>query len=213
MAIHRLAAPVLALALASCSGSGGMLSAENEQLRAELEKEKTHTSYIEQQAAVAAGCAWLVPVCPRNITTTGQKAIAAGYGGGSSPVFWLIVIAKAALLAAATGAIVAGGAAMWRWLAIQKLKPEAAEVEAARTLLAGLQKTKNDLEADAARLLHTKQQLINAISEAREAHQKALDELDSTKSQLEATKAAYGALNAFAARPGKKTKPGLAGRA
>lgn len=206
MAIHRLAAPVLALTLAACS-NGGMLSAENEQLRADLEREKNGTAYLEQQAAVAAGCAWLVPVCPRSIASTGQKAIAAGYGGGSSPVFWLIAIAKAGLLAAAAGGALAGAAGVWRWLSIQKLKPEADEVEAARALLAGLQKTKADLEADAMRLQHAKQQLTNAISEAREAHRIASDELADIESRLESAKAAYGALNAFTAKQGKKQKP------
>lgn len=205
MAIHRLAVPALVLTLAAC-GNTGMLSAENEQLRAALEQEKNRISYFEQQAAIAAGCAWLVPVCPRSITATGQKAIAAGYGGGSSPVFWLIVLAKAVLLAAMAGGAIAGAAGVWHWLSIQRLRPEAAEVEAARALLAGLQKAKADLEADAIRLQHTKQQLTNAISEAREAHRDALDELDDTNGRLEAAKAAYGALNAFSAKPNKQQK-------
>ena len=65
----------------------------------------------------------------------------------------------------------------------------------------------DDLEADAMRLQHAKQQLTNAISQDREAHRIASDELADIESRLESATAAYGALNALTAKQGKKQKP------
>ncbi|MGG5543674.1 hypothetical protein P4G95_02680 [Burkholderia vietnamiensis] len=114
MSAHRLTAPLLiVLALSGCDDSERLI-AENRQLRAELHARQSELSELEVRlqtdiearrtdAAVAAGCDFLVSICPSSITAAGRDALAQGYSPGSNGLFWIIAFVKTALVGCLIG--------------------------------------------------------------------------------------------------------------
>lgn len=88
--------------------------------------------YLEKQAAIAAGCDYLIRLCPARVVAIGREAQAKGYSGASSPVFWVAFVAKLAGI----GALLGGGGCVAFWFWIRIGRPEAIDVARAKLLIA-----------------------------------------------------------------------------
>lgn len=97
MQTRRLIYIGLLILLAGCSDPSE-LRRENASLRksiAERQAERTaELAHLERQASIAAGCDWLIQICPEHVTRPGRRAQQAGFGGGDSWPFWTVVIMK-----------------------------------------------------------------------------------------------------------------------
>lgn len=182
-------ATAVTLLLAGCSDE----AAENSRLRHEIAELRQHLAtrtaersaeiaYHNRQAAIAAGCDWVVPICPATIAEPGRRAQAAGYGGGDSSLFWGILLLKT--LTAATGL---GGLAITillgsDWL----LRPSRAQTDKARKLV-------DQARADALRITTAAERELlaksQAIHDAGEELAELLAEIEETQSELDRQKA------------------------
>lgn len=199
-----LIAALVAALLTGCNEDVGRLQSENASLRQKLAQQagerQANLEYIEQQAGIAAGCDWLLPLCPASIVETGREFQAKGYGGGYSAPFWLAFILKLLAAGAFLGSL--GGIAAWLWVQIGR--PEADAVAKAERLVEQGDKLAKAAQQRAAQAEAKSVLLDKANGEA----QAALDglnqqieagkrELDTLNREIAATKAAQAALNAF----------------
>ena len=164
MQAHRLAARC-ALALAFLGGCSSNLEESKKlhdeiiELRQQLASRSAERSaelvYQERQAALAAACDWVVPVCPDRITKPGRQAQAEGFGGGGDFLFWTIVLLK--VLIAGTGV---GAFSIVIILASDSLlRPSRVRTQAAHKLV-------QQARADALRLTSTAQRELLATNQA-----------------------------------------------
>lgn len=181
---------IIAVALLTgCSdeaAENGRLRQEVSELRQQLSiraaERSAEITYHEHQAAIAAGCDWVVPLCPNTVAQPGRRAQAAGYGGGGSSLFWAIVLLK--VLTAATGL---GGLAITillgsDWL----LRPSRTQTHEARKLV-------EQARADALRITSAVERELlaknQAVHDAGEELTELLAELEETQSKLDRQKA------------------------
>lgn len=151
-------------------------AAENRRLRDEVAKleqqlvtraaeHSSEIAYHERQAAIAAGCDWVVPLCPDTVTRPGRQAQDAGYSGGSNRLFWGIVLLKLILAATGPAALAITGLLGWEWL----LRPSRAQTSEARKLVdqarVETQHLRNAAERD---LVETNQAIHDAKHELTE---------------------------------------------
>lgn len=136
MQTRRLICSVLLILLAGCSDPSE-LRRENALLRqsiAEHQAERTvELAQLERQASIAAGCDWLLPICPEYVTRPGRKAQQAGFGGGDDWPFWTVVILKMIALGGLIGTGIVTIDALWEYL----VRPLQAESERSRALIQG----------------------------------------------------------------------------
>lgn len=199
-----LTVALVAALMSGCSEDVSRLQTENEQLRSLLSQQagqrQADLAHLEAQAGLAAGCDWLVPLCPASVVEPGRKAQAAGFGGGYSFPFWLAFIGK--LLA--TGALLGGLGGIGAWFWVQIGRPEAEAVAKAERLVEQGDKIAKAAQQRAAQAEAKAAQLHKANGEA----QAALDDLtqrieagkralDAQRREIEATNAAQAALAAF----------------
>jgi len=183
---HRLAARC-ALALAFLGGCSSNLEESKKlhdeiiELRQQLASRSAERSaelvYQERQAAIAAACDWVVPVCPDRITKPGRQAQAEGFGGGGDFLFWTIMLLKVLIAGTGVGAfsitlIVASDAF---------LRPSRARTEAARKLV-------QQARADAQRLTSGAQRELlasdQAVRDAREQLSNLQAAIEETRNEL-----------------------------
>lgn len=186
MQAHRLAARC-ALALAFLGGCSSNLEESKKlhdeiiELRQQLASRSAERSaelvYQERQAAIAAACDWVVPVCPDRITKPGRQAQAEGFGGGGDFLFWTIMLLKVLIAGTGVGAfsitlIVASDAF---------LRPSRARTEAARKLV-------QQARADAQRLTSGAQRELlasdQAVRDAREQLSNLQAAIEETRNEL-----------------------------
>ena len=164
MQAHRLAARC-ALALAFLGGCSSNLEESKKlhdeiiELRQQLASRSAERSaelvYQERQAALAAACDWVVPVCPDRITKPGRQAQAEGFGGGGDFLFWTIVLLKVLIAGTGVGAFSITLLLGWDWL----LHPSRVRTRAARKLV-------EQARADAQRLTSAAQRELLATNQA-----------------------------------------------
>ena len=144
--------------------------------------------YGERQAAIAAGCDWLVPICPASVTDAGHQAQSKGYGGGGSGWYWAIALGKLLALGAILGS--AAAAAAWGWVrhaapardavAAARRDIETAEARAAAAQRAALQAEIEERQARVrlAAVGHDLAEMQGRIQATQEALQQAQTELE-----------------------------------
>lgn len=99
--------------VASLKREGAFLQ---EKLDRQAVKMDTEVRYLEQQASLAAGCDFLLPLCPAVITRVGHQAQATGYSGGTDWPFWLALLGKLAGVGSILGALWGAFSIVWaRW--------------------------------------------------------------------------------------------------
>ena len=180
MQAHRLAARC-ALALAFLGGCSSNLEESKKlhdeiiELRQQLASRSAERSaelvYQERQAALAAACDWVVPVCPDRITKPGRQAQAEGFGGGGDFLFWTIVLLKVLIAGTGVGAVSITLLLGWDWL----LHPSRVRTRAARKLV-------EQARADAFRLTSATERELRALNQAT-LH--AREELSSLQAEIE----------------------------
>jgi hypothetical protein len=139
MSAYLIAVIITALILVGCGDDGvriAKLEAENSALRRELTdreaERRADLAYWEKQAALAAGCDYLLPLCAESVIAPGRVAQEQGFGGGTSWFFWLIAVGKLLALFSLWGVMV--GVAGWAWARFAA--PELAAVAQAQQLVA-----------------------------------------------------------------------------
>ena len=214
MAAHNRLASALVLVVLALAGCENMeqpsidrLQAENVRLHADnlrmqnqLATQQVVMNYNEAQASIAAGCDWLIPLCPTRVATAGRNAQADGYSGASSLWFWFAFLAKLAGAGVFAGALV--GVVWWSW--IRLCRPEADAVDAAKRLVAeatqDAQAARQQAADAAAEMAAVKQLGIDAerqLTDLRKQIEARHQELDVAIRDLEGVKSARAALLAF----------------
>ncbi|KVE39485.1 hypothetical protein WS68_22340 [Burkholderia sp. TSV86] len=108
-----MAALLVTIILSGCDDSERLI-AENKQLRTELYAQENKLSELKVRlqvdieshrtdAAVAAGCDFLIPMCPSSVAGAGREALMQGYSPGSKSLFWIIVFLKITFVGCLTG--------------------------------------------------------------------------------------------------------------
>lgn len=98
----------------------------------EISDPQERVRYLEKQAAIAAGCDYLIKLCPSKVVALGRQAQSMGYSGSSSALFWVAFAVKWLAIGGAAGTGVVIAATFW----IRRGRPEAAEVAKAKLLVA-----------------------------------------------------------------------------
>ena len=186
MQAHRLAAGC-ALALAFLGGCSSNLEESKKlhdeilDLRQQLESRSAERSaelvHQERQAAIAAACDWVAPLCPASITSPGRKAQEAGFGGGADFLFWTIVLLKTLIAGVGAGAF----SIMLILASDTLLRPSRVRTEAARKLV-------EQARADAQRLTSASDRELRALNQAvlnaREYLSNLQAEIEATQEEL-----------------------------
>lgn len=206
-----LIAATLAALLAGCAPDTAQLEADNRALQTEVAKLRQQVaedagtrfaemSYYEHQASIAAGCDWLLPLCPAAVANTGRQAQAAGYGGGADWPFWLAVVLKLIGIGALSGALL--GTLSWAWY--RHAMPARAEAEAAYRAIEEAQGRTADAarrakaaEADEEAARRRVDAALAELAQVQRATTQAKRELGKATAELEGVKAARAALDAF----------------
>ena len=204
----RRASLTLALAMALLLVAGcedaTRLRAENEVLRQKLDqqagKRQAELEFMEKQAGIAAGCDWLIALCPASVTAPGRKAQAEGFGGGNSFSFWLAFVGKCM----AVGVFMASLAGVIAWLWVRLGRPEAEAVAKAEALVEQAGELTRAAQEQVVQAEGTAVRLNRANEEAQVALKHLLDQLaagrtalEVQKKEAEAIKVAQDALTAF----------------
>lgn len=219
MSAHRLAVPLLiVLILSGCDDSERLID-ENKQLRAELHARQSELSELEVRlqtdiearrtdAAVAAGCDFLAPICPSSITAAGRDALAQGYSPGSKGLFWIIAFVKTALV----GCLIGVALGTFRYaLYKNRLAVIHAEAERLRNEITAAQKRIKDatkplthinaaVSKAEARLTRYEELQFEALADLKdlcEEVEQARAELGQVLAEIERIKAVKAALGAF----------------
>ncbi|TAA73707.1 MAG: hypothetical protein CDV28_1683 [Candidatus Electronema aureum] len=198
-----IAFALLAALLSGCDSEVSRLQSENASLRqrlAEAGQRQAELEYMEQQAGIAAGCDWLVSLCPTSIVETGRQAQAQGFGGGHTLPFWIAFITK--LLAMGTFLGGMGGMAIWLWIKIGY--PEAEELAKAKALLQNAdrqakaaQQRAAQAEAKAVLLCEANWDAQVTLEELNRQIEASKQTLEAKTREIQATKLVQAALNAF----------------
>lgn len=205
----RLSAVLAVLLLAGCSlqdpAEMAQLRSQVKQLQTQLQQQSgqraAELAWLERQAAIAAGCDVLIPLCPDTITAAGRRAQADGMGGGGSALFWLIAGLKMAL-----AGLFAGG--MWVAIRLGHLKllmPSIQAQSSAQELVstaheqaawAEARRNRAIAEAESAEIqLRATEEKALKLSEALETKRGELEKLQQSKEALRAAKAALSAFD------------------
>lgn len=195
---------LVAALMSGCSEDVSRLQTENEQLRSLLSQQagqrQADLAHLEAQAGLAAGCDWIMPLCPGSVVEPGRKAQAAGFGGGYSLPFWAAFVGKLLAL----GAFLGGACGVAAWLWVQIGRPEAEDVARAERLVEqgekiakAAQRRAAQAEAQAAQLHKSNVEAQAAIDDLMQRIEAGKRALDAQKREIEATKAAQDALAAF----------------
>lgn len=195
---RHLVALAVAAVLAGCSDTEE-LELENKKLKAAIETRAEDLRYYERQAGVAAGCDWVIKMCPASVTATGRDAQARGYGGGSSPTFWVLVAAKLSALGCLIGSLLGAlSIILTRWQA-----PAEEKVREAQSLIEKAQQEATEARKEAYQAgkerdtaLDQASKARQTLTEAQEATQKATRELKSIQEEARHAKAAFEASEA-----------------
>ena len=131
---YRLIAILLLIFLQGCDSRVDSLQAENKKLKAEVSAlaitnadSQLEIEYMASEASFAAGCDYLIAVCPGAAVETGRKALSSGYGGNGG-WFWLAFILKLLAIGAVSGGCV--GVALWLWYcAVKPAKSESDDAQ------------------------------------------------------------------------------------
>lgn len=131
---YRLIAILLLIFLQGCDSRVDSLQAENKKLKAEVSAlaitnadRQLEIEYMASEASFAAGCDYLIAVCPGAAVETGRKALSSGYGGNGG-WFWLAFILKLLAIGAVSGGCV--GVALWLWYcAVKPAKSESDDAQ------------------------------------------------------------------------------------
>lgn len=182
------------------TGCGEQARRENEQLRAanaDLHRQineqagirEADLSFIEEQVSVARGCAWLVDICPREITLPGrlilqledqgQITLPSGSSGGTSWPFWRYFAAKLIAIALAMAALVL---TMWRgyiWI----IAPASTEAEQAQELVDTAERQREKIQQTAYALSRDIQALKKEQSAIEERSQEMASELEEIRQE------------------------------
>lgn len=161
-------AGLLLMSLSGCSGNVNQLELENQALRSYISERRVALEYLEQQAGIAAGCEFIVQMCPHDIVQTGQEALQRGIGGGASFFFWMSFAGKFAVLAVAASVFMG----VLQWIHAHIGRPKAAAVREAKQLIA-----QAAIDAQAAKhAVVVAQELTDRLGSEIEARKKDLDE-------------------------------------
>lgn len=199
-----IATALVAALLAGCNEDVSRLKSENARLRQELAQQagqrQADLDYMEKQAGIAAGCDWLLPLCPGSIVETGRQAQEQGFSGSHSFHFWLAFILK--LLAAGSFLGGMGGIAAWLWVQIGRPDAEAVAraerlIEQGDAIARAAQQRAAQAEARAQELDRANDEAQAALDDLNQQIEAGKRALEAQKREIEATKAAQAALSAF----------------
>ncbi len=193
--------------------------AENKQLKAELHARQNELSELEvrlqvdiemhrKDAAVAAGCDFLIPICPSSVTAAGRDALAQGYSPGSKGLFWTIAFAKAALVGCLIGATLGAFRCAFYKYRLKVIHAEAErlrnEITAARKQIKDAARPLTDINAAVSeaetRLTRYEELQFEALTDLKnlcEEIEQARVELGQVLAEIERIKAVKAALGAF----------------
>lgn len=192
--------------LSGCGSDDRMrLQEENRILRTQLEEQhkqwKAELEFMEMEASIAAGCDWILPICPQSVVEKGRQAQANGFAGSTAWYFWAAFIGK--MLAA--GAFLGGlfGFMWWLWIALGR--PEAHKIAAAEVLIQEANQRAITSREEAAQQVTLKNEAkstleklqldITIASEELVALEQKLDVLDREILQRQAAQKALDAFN------------------
>ncbi|WP_155626236.1 MULTISPECIES: hypothetical protein [Burkholderia cepacia complex] len=219
MSAHRLAVPLLiALTLSGCDDSERLI-AENKQLKADLHARQSELSELEVRlqtdiemrrtdAAVAAGCDFLVPMCPSSVTAAGRDALAQGYSPASKGLFWIIAFVKAALVGCLIGVALGAFRCTFYKNRLKVIHAEADrlrdEITAAKKWIKEAARPLTDINAAVneaeTRLSHYEELQFQALADLKDLCdeiEQAQAELSQVLAEIERIKAVKAALGAF----------------
>lgn len=165
-------------------------------IKKEQKDHKIELDYAENQASIAAGCDFLVPICPKNMTEVGHKAIARGFAG-SGIWFWTAFLLKIFALGVFCGGFIG---CLW-WLKNWLIKPMLDDIAEAHNLIGTAQKqvdnakseyikVKSAEEMAKARLFDINTELQEAaiflkkVTESREEEEKTIENLKAVTKSL-----------------------------
>lgn len=205
----RLNANLAVLLLAGCSLQDppelAQLRNQVTQLQAKLQQQSgqraAELAWLERQAAIAAGCDVLIPLCPDAITAPGRQATTEGIGGGASALFWLIAGLKMAL----AGLLMGGLWVAIRWGRLKLLMPSIQAQSSAQELVstaheqaaaAEMRRNRAIAETESAEIqLRATEETALKLSETLEAKRAELEKLQHSTQALRAAKAALSAFD------------------
>lgn len=205
-----LIAAAIAALLTGCAPDTAQLEADKKALETEIATlqqqvaenagaRSAEISYYERQASIAAGCDWLLPLCPVAVVEKGREAQAAGYGGADW-LFWLAVVLKCLGLGAFIGALTSTLAWAWYRLAMPaRAESEAAysAIEEAQGLRAEAERKAKAAEDEEEEAKHRVEAALADLAQVQSAITQAKRELEKATGELEGVKAARAALDAF----------------
>lgn len=206
-----LIAAAMAAMLAGCAPDTAQLEADKKALQTEVAKLRQQVaedagtrfaemSYYEHQASIAAGCDWLLPLCPTSVTATGRQAQAAGYGGGTDWPFWLVVVLKVLAVGGLSGALLGTLSRGWyRHTMPARAEAEAAyrAIEEAQGLTAEAERRAKAAEDEEEDARHRVDAALAELIQVQHATTQTKREVAQATAELEGVKAARAALDAF----------------
>ncbi len=170
------------------------------ELRRDAAERRAELEYLERQASIAAGCDFMIQICPDSVTKPGRAAQQSGLGGGSDWPFWLAVVGKMAALGAAVGSMISAARLVW----VRFGQPSAAEIESARQMIrdshVAQARSESLKKAHEARLVERRDEIKHAADELDKLQREtaaAEQLLQRHQKEIEAVKSAKAALAAF----------------
>lgn len=191
----------------SLSGCETHLREENAKLQAQvqalsknIQDRAADIAYFENQAGIASGCDFLIPVCPASVVNAGHQAIQAGYGGGTKLWFWFAFVMKLTALGFIIGTTYGTSVWMWHWAG----KPEKRKADEARSAIAQSEK-KVEIAMQAVRKAQEEERILQAGAREKADQIRAASiqlatiqqEIEKAEEDLETVEQAAEALKAF----------------